>query len=115
MLVSIFKISKLIAIIFSLSYFFGVIWHIIIKDIIPWDNLGSTDVYNEHVTFYTYDQYKLKGETENIPSLMKMWYYSITTITTVGYGDFSPKAVDEKFIMIFVMYVFVNIYSFVYG
>ena len=27
-----------------------------------------------------------------------MWYYAITTLSTIGFGDFSPKSVNEKFL-----------------
>ena len=54
-IVSIFKIFKLILIIFGISYFFAIFWHIIVKDFIQWNDVQYTDVYNGELTFYTYD------------------------------------------------------------
>lgn len=30
--------------------------------------------------------------------MVKIWYYSITTLSTIGFGDFSPKSVLEKIV-----------------
>lgn len=49
----------MVSIIFGLSYFVGIIWHIIVKDLVPWENIPDTDVYNGDVTFYTYEDYGL--------------------------------------------------------
>jgi len=44
-----------------------------------------------------------------------MWYYGITTLSTIGYGDFGPKAVQEKIICLFVLLIGVTIFSFIMG
>jgi len=44
-----------------------------------------------------------------------MWYFGITTLSTVGYGDFAPKAIEEKLIIFFVLFFAVNIFSFIMG
>ena len=44
-----------------------------------------------------------------------MWYYGITTLSTIGYGDFAPKAVQEKIIILFVLLFGVTIFSFIMG
>ena len=56
-IVNVFKIVKIVATIFALAYFFGIIWYIIIKDLIAWDNVTNIDVFNEQVAFYTYEAY----------------------------------------------------------
>lgn len=30
--------------------------------------------------------------------LVKIWYYAITTLSTIGFGDFSPKSTIEKIV-----------------
>lgn len=30
--------------------------------------------------------------------MIKIWYFSITTLATIGFGDFSPKSVLEKIV-----------------
>lgn len=43
------------------------------------------------------------------------FYFTITTITTVGYGDFSPGTFIEKIVGIFIMFVGVMAFSFASG
>lgn len=43
------------------------------------------------------------------------FYFTITTITTVGYGDYSPGTVVEKIIGILLMFVGVMAFSFISG
>ena len=44
-----------------------------------------------------------------------MWYYGLTTLSTIGFGDFSPKSVQEKIIICFVLLFGVAIFSFIMG
>ena len=37
------------------------------------------------------DRFNTKGE-----KLIKIWYYGITTLSTVGYGDLYPKTPEER-------------------
>ena len=43
--------------------------------------------------------------------LVKVWYYGLTTLTTIGYGDFSPVSPSEKIIIAFVLMFAVAIFS----
>lgn len=43
------------------------------------------------------------------------FYYTITTITTVGYGDFSAKTFTEKIVAIFIMLIGVIGFSYASG
>ena len=45
--------------------------------------------------------------------MIKVFYYGMTTLTTIGYGDFLPKSVSEKIIISFVMLFGVTIFSFI--
>jgi len=42
---------------------------------------------------------------------VKFWYFAITTLSTIGFGDFSPKSIDEKIICGFILLLGVAIYS----
>ena len=44
-----------------------------------------------------------------------MWYYGITTLSTIGFGDFAPKSVPEKIIISFVMMLGVSVFSYIMG
>jgi hypothetical protein len=45
--------------------------------------------------------------------LIKVFYYGMTTLSTIGYGDFLPKCVSEKLIMSFVMMFGVTVFSYI--
>ena len=42
-------------------------------------------------------------------------YYSLTTLTTVGYGDFYPQNIDERAMAIFIMLIGVSLFTYVMG
>ena len=44
-----------------------------------------------------------------------MWYYALTTLSTIGYGDFTPVSVNEKFITSFILLFGVAVFSFIMG
>ena len=78
------------------------------------------DVYNGYVTFYTLEDYHLQYDINgNRPtefsSLIKVWYYAITTLSTIGFGDFFPRSVPEKIIISFVMMLGVSVFSYIMG
>jgi hypothetical protein len=56
------------------------------------------------------DVYELR-ETTNIDSLIIMWYYSFTTLTTVGFGDFYPTTSAERLLLVFIFLVGTTIFS----
>lgn len=37
-------------------------------------------------------------EQDSFIVLIKIWYYAITTLATIGFGDFSPKSTLEKIV-----------------
>jgi len=42
-------------------------------------------------------------------------YYSLTTLTTVGYGDFFPQNNSERLLAIFIMLIGVSLFTYVMG
>ena len=47
--------------------------------------------------------------------MIKVWYYGLTTLSTIGFGDFSPKSTEEKFIISFAMMLGVTVFSYIMG
>lgn len=82
-----------------------------------WTSL--TDVYNEEYTFYTFEDFRFiedNGQTpSNVSALIKVWYYAITTLSTIGYGDFRPVSVYEKVLGAFILLFGVAIFSYIIG
>lgn len=105
---------QLVIIIFACSFFLGIFWHIYIKDV------ESTypqlqDVYHGSETFYRYEDYRFVSNPTSFASLMKVWYYAFTTLSTIGFGDFAPKSIVEKFIISFVLMLGVSVFSYIMG
>jgi hypothetical protein len=44
-----------------------------------------------------------------------MWYYALTTLSTIGYGDFLPKSSLEKIIVCLIMMSGVTVFSYIMG
>jgi hypothetical protein len=44
-------------IILSSSYFLGIFWRIIVRDVIDWENNDQIDVFNGYDTFYSLEDY----------------------------------------------------------
>jgi hypothetical protein len=97
------------------------LWHIITKDLVRWDEELYYDVYQGYNTFYIDPDYGFQpdpcNDYEVIPnaSLIKVWYYGMTTLSTIGYGDFLPKSMSEKVIIAFVMMFGVSVFSYIMG
>ena len=45
----------------------------------------------------------------------KMWYFGLTTLSTIGYGVYSAKSAQEKFILGFVLLFGVSVFSYIMG
>ena len=94
----VFKISRLTFIVFTSSYFIGILWLIFVCDLqsqpIPEDGPAFQD--NFCISY-------IKGDYTNADILMKVWYYAITTLSTVGFGDFHPITALEQFVAIFIL------------
>lgn len=119
-MVKVYEIFALIIIIFSSSYFFGIFWHIYFHDIENYKTRTSWDIFHGYKTFYTYIDYDfIWTEDENdeiaMRSMIKVWYYGLTTLSTIGFGDFTPKSSEEKIIISFAMMLGVMVFSYIMG
>lgn len=117
-IVQFYKIFQLVLLIFACSYFLGILWHIYAKDLSGWETHATVDVYKGLDTFYTLDDYKLQQEESglsNFGSLVIVWYYGLTTLSTIGYGDFSPVSTKEKVIVAVILMFAVAIFSIIMG
>ena len=68
-----FKIFRLTLIIFTISYFIGILWYKFIKG------------FNDNTDFWTFYHMEEKSDWEQ---LIIVVYFAFTTLTTVGYGDY---------------------------
>lgn len=87
-----------------LSYFLGTLWFIFTKE----TSLNKPD----DVTFY--NEYSL-NKNSDVENLIIVIYFTFTTLSTVGFGDFVPKSDSERIITTFILLIGVACFSYIMG
>lgn len=59
--------------------------------------------------------YKFDSNQDRKYVLTAIFYWSFTTLTTVGFGDYSPRSESEKLITVIIFVLGVSIFSHVMG
>ena len=86
-----------------LAYILGAFWFVITRS-----NTANTDVF----TFF--NAYGM-GKNTDPENMIIVVYYTLTTLTTVGFGDFNPKSEIERLYITLLLVVGVLIFSWVMG
>ena len=60
------------------------------------------------------DNAKLTDEN-NRTKLLRSWFFALTTISTVGYGDYLPKNNSELALIILILLVGVGVFAYIMG
>lgn len=97
------SICYILVLVLFYTYAMACLWHWFVGHAQGW-------MQNSGATFQD-----LLPENENWESLQRNWYFMLTTLVTVGYGDFSPKSVYERGLLIFVLFTGVSTYSYIIG
>ena len=118
-LIEYYKIFRLIFIIFSTSYFLGVIWYIYVTDLeneILNDPFDSSKGYKlTFKTKYFSEHHEIMDATVKLNHLVKVWYWAITTLSTIGFGDYSPTSYNERLWSLPILMFGVIIFSLIMG
>ena len=80
-----------------------------------WIILADFDPNKEKSWIYEYANYDTDEQVTRPDIYMTSFYFTITTITTVGYGDLSANTLNEKFICVFMMLAGVIAFSMASG
>lgn len=119
MYVQMYKILRLTLLIFTSSYFLGIVWHIYIADlqadvyINPNDpSMGVKPNFNTAMMGHDPDD---PNPDSGTAKLIKVWYYAITTLSTIGFGDFTPVSSSERLISSVILMFGVTVFSFIMG
>ena len=116
MYVQLYKVVRLAAIIITSSFFLGIMWHIICADLLPHNFKDDPRRINMDTFYSKYLAFDVENQSEpdsNTRVLVKMWYFAITTLSTIGYGDFSPQSKEERLIAIAILLFGVTMFSFI--
>ena len=97
MMANIAKTINLAFAIFVYTYSFGLIWYRLSDFLII--NLIWKEEPRERFWVYEFGLKDLDGEEKSISDqLVITMYFMLTTISTVGYGDYYPTSIGEKFL-----------------
>lgn len=102
----VFRIFRLVVIAFFITYFIGCFWYMIS------DNLNTDYDVEKRMTFVTF--FNLEDE-DNWRKLIISCYYTLTTLATVGYGDYYPVSDMERMLAVFLMLCGVAFFSYIMG
>jgi len=100
---SFLKLLRLLIVLISLSYFYGLLWFIFCDIRLQLDTRTESEVIAEeepnflvHFNFVDKDMYYITNT---------LTYYAFTTLSTVGLGDYHPRANIERIIISFLMMI----------
>jgi len=103
MLMYFYKIFRLIIIAIIITYFLGCFWYLISNEMNP-ASAEQTFVKN----------FELENEG-NFRKLIVSCYFALTTLSTVGYGDYYPVSNLERILACIIMLLGVAFFSFIMG
>ena len=95
----VYKIFRLIIIAIIITYFIGCFWYFYCN-------------VEEEVTFITMNQLDKK---DDMYKLIVSCYYALTTLSTVGYGDYYPVSSRERIVAVIIMLGGVAFFSYIMG
>ena len=101
----IYKIFRLLLIDLIITYFLAILLYIVSSQLNP---AGTTN------TFLNNMNWSFNGLTV-YETVVRCMYFIMTTLTTVGYGDFYPFSNAERIYIIFVQLIGVSFYSYIMG
>jgi len=90
LLTRIHKAAKLIISILCISYFFGLLWYIVVD--------LSSDSYQSNFI----ETFGLEGKSES-ENLVTLTYFIFTSFSTVGLGDYHPVSSLERLVCAFLL------------
>ena len=105
MLMYAYKIIRLIIIAIIITYFVGCSWYFISNELNPESDEDTFvkvfEIDNDNATDYR--------------KVIVSCYFALTTLSTVGYGDYYPISNLERIIAIFIMLCGVAFFSYIMG
>ena len=105
----IMKIFKLVIIILNISYFLGFFWYIFCDLTMEIFYDGHSDADS---TFMT--NFGIK-DNSNFHNTVVLTYFSFTSLSTVGFGDYHPRSNSERLLCAFILLFGVAIFSYIMG
>ena len=99
----------------TVCYFLGVIWQVITIELHMFLKDYNKDlnplVYNTEDFVTTNDMDPATSSRTNSHNMVLLMYFSYTTLSTVGFGDFNPRSDIERLFCILVLLLGVGIFA----
>ena len=106
---------KLVFIIMTFSYFLGVFWQVVTMEIhhqtIEINSSLDPELWNTENFITTNDMDPAVSARTNSHNMVLLMYFSYTTLSTVGFGDFNPRSDYERLLCILVLLLGVGIFA----
>lgn len=114
------KIVRLVVIILALSYFFGIFFLVVCEAVLDFQyevkiqdfregTVNMDDLPELFLTYFGFDK------LNSYEMLIISTYFACTSLSTVGFGDFTPRGNVERFLGAFILLFGVAIFSIVLG
>ena len=104
-----FKTFRLIMVIFMITYFIGMFFYIF-SDLT--DDINSPLANSNGENFIDYFKLESKSYYE---ITVTMCYFTFTSLSTVGFGDFNPRSNSERILTALILLFGVAIFSYILG
>jgi len=108
MLKNVYKVVRLVLLTVMVTYVGGCIIHFT-------SDLQSKSIFGYEDRTFVKFYFKPEDEHTSIYKLIRCVYFSITTLSTVGYGDLCPQSEFEMCLVIIFMLAGVAYFSFIMG
>ena len=110
------KLIKILIFVTSVSFFFAMMFKFLTNvesDIMNWDEYSGDRLPDDEPDHFMskFNQAEL-SENEQV---IVLFYFSFTTLTTVGFGDLNPRSNAERIYMAFGMLIGVAVFSYYMG
>ena len=108
------KILKLVVVLFNMSYFVGMIF-LIIADLNKTTHRSNEDPDHEHEAQEYFIEYYAIDSFDPMYTTIIAYYFALTSLSTVGFGDYNPRSNFERIFVSFMLVTGVAIFSFFMG
>jgi len=108
-----FKVFKVVVVVLTMSYFIGMFWYIFcdlsLQDPTPTNEAGKATQNSGFIL-----EYDLRKKSP-IDTTIIVMYFAFTTLSTVGFGDYTPRSNAERLVFTWVLLGGVAIFSYIMG
>lgn len=111
-----FKVFRVFFILSSSSFFLGIFWHIFVYDFQTTNFvLQNGELLTTSQNFRTDYSFDKDRWDSDMRACIKMMYFALTTLTTIGFGDYHPVSIKEKVMILPIMLLGVSVFTSIIG